>query len=100
MIANLPYIPSSRLDKLPSSVKDYEPHAALDGGPKGTILIQKLIDELPKRLNPDGLAILEIDETHTLRSFEVPKALEAKIEKDQFEKNRFLTLKSIPRTRM
>jgi len=35
IIANPPYIPHYEIDALPCSVRDYEPRAALDGGPDG-----------------------------------------------------------------
>jgi len=35
IIANPPYIPHDEIDALPRSVKDYEPHEALDGGADG-----------------------------------------------------------------
>lgn len=92
IVANLPYIPSRRIPRLPTSVKDFEPHIALDGGKRGTQLINKLITQLPGYLNPQGLAILEIDDTHTLSNFSIPKIMKAEIQKDQFKKNRFLIL--------
>ena len=92
IVANLPYIPTDRINKLPGSVKNFEPHLALDGGPNGTTLINKLLSQLPKHLKPGGLAILEIDDTHTLKDFKIPKNFKAKIKKDQFGRNRFLTV--------
>ena len=89
-MANLPYIPSRRISKLDSSVKDYEPHLALDGGPNGAILINQLLSQLPTHLKPGGLAILEIDDTHTLKKFQIPNSMSAEIIKDQFGRNRFL----------
>src|SRR3989344_2415495 len=32
IVANLPYLPTDRISQLESSVKDFEPHRALDGG--------------------------------------------------------------------
>ena len=90
ILANLPYIPSKNIAGLDSSVKDFEPKIALDGGPKGNLFINALLDKLPQFLNRGGLAIFEIDDTHTLDSFTLPKGISAKITKDCFEKNRFL----------
>lgn len=64
IIANLPYIPSHRIKTLSKSVKDYEPHLALDGGKDGLEYIIELISELPERLQKNGQAILEVDDTH------------------------------------
>lgn len=94
LLANLPYIPSKNIDTLPTSVKDFEPLTALDGGPTGVTLINRLLRDIPSFLSDQGLAILEIDDTHTLRDFVVPKTLSATIEKDVFQVPRFLILHS------
>lgn len=57
--ANLPYIPSRRLDHL--DVSRHEPRLALDGGLDGMRYTQTLISQLRERLHPAGSAILEID---------------------------------------
>lgn len=57
--ANLPYIPSPRLERL--EVARREPRAALDGGPQGVTLTMRLVRQVATRLAPGGLAILEID---------------------------------------
>lgn len=93
IVANLPYIPTKRIPRLLASVRKYEPHLALDGGPKGTTIINRLLAQLPKHLKPGGLAILEIDDTHTLKSFKLPKDFKGEIKKDQFGRNRFLIIK-------
>lgn len=91
ILANLPYIPTKNIATLDTSVKDYEPKVAIDGGPKGNLFINALLDKLPHFLSKDGVAIFEIDDTHILESFSVPKGISVKITKDCFEKNRFLT---------
>jgi len=58
--ANLPYVPSHRLAGLP--VARYEPPQALDGGPRGTELLERLIRSLSRHLAPEGVALLEMDE--------------------------------------
>jgi release factor glutamine methyltransferase len=40
----------------------YEPRRALDGGPDGTVPNRRLLAQLPERLAPGGLALLECDE--------------------------------------
>lgn len=87
IVANLPYIPTTRIPKLPKSVRNFEPKIALDGGPDGLKLINKLITQLPLHLKPNGLAILEIDDTHKkfFPNYEVKK--------DQFGRDRFLIFK-------
>lgn len=93
IIANLPYVPTDRIPTLQSSVKDYEPHSALDGGPGGAVLINKLLNQLPHHLKQNGFAILEIDDTHTLKTFSIPEGFEGAIKKDIFNRNRFLLIR-------
>jgi release factor glutamine methyltransferase len=57
--ANLPYIPSRTLTKLP--ISRFEPRIALDGGPDGLFYINSLLKMLPSHLTFDGLALLEIE---------------------------------------
>jgi release factor glutamine methyltransferase len=57
--ANLPYIPSARLESL--EVSRHEPRTALDGGEDGLRYTRPLISQLPGHLHPAGSAILEID---------------------------------------
>lgn len=60
--ANLPYIPSSRLESL--AVTRFEPVVALDGGQDGFAIIRRLLEQAPNNLNPGGLILLEIDDSH------------------------------------
>lgn len=92
LIANLPYIPTQNISVLSPSVKDHEPHLALDGGPSGTHLINKLLSDLPDFLSERGLAILEIDDTHSLKDFTFSSDLSAHLEKDFFGVPRFLVI--------
>lgn len=61
--ANLPYIPSGRLPEL--AVSRCEPRLALDGGPDGLDLLVRLIADCDRLLEPCGLALFEIDDSHT-----------------------------------
>jgi release factor glutamine methyltransferase len=60
VLANLPYVPSQRV--LPSDVRDYEPHVALFGGPRGTELIERFLHEARPLLAPKGELNVELDE--------------------------------------
>ena len=62
IVANLPYIPSGRIDGLQREVRDYEPRSALDGGPDGTDLLRPLLRQAGAYLRPGGAVMLEIDE--------------------------------------
>lgn len=57
--ANLPYIPTQTLKKLP--VAKREPRFALDGGVSGTKLIERLLKQAKGRLHSGGLILAEID---------------------------------------
>ena len=61
VVANLPYIPEERLDELEPEVAEHEPRVALTPGTRGTELILRLITQLPSRLHPNGVAVLEVD---------------------------------------
>ena len=62
VVANLPYVPSGRLDTLQPEVRDHEPRGALDGGPDGTDLLRPLLRQAGAYLRPGGAVMLEIDE--------------------------------------
>jgi release factor glutamine methyltransferase len=59
ILANLPYIPSAEVDRLPVAAS-FEPRVALDGGPDGLAVVRRLVAELPSVLAPEGTAMLEI----------------------------------------
>ncbi len=54
IVSNPPYIPSSDMDGLQPEVRDWEPRAALDGGPDGLRYIRLLIEQTPAHLKPAG----------------------------------------------
>jgi release factor glutamine methyltransferase len=60
VLANLPYVPMHRA--LPTDVRDYEPHVALFGGPRGTELIERLLHQARPLLAPGGELCVELDE--------------------------------------
>jgi len=59
VLANLPYIPSAEVDRLPIAAS-FEPRSALDGGPDGLAVIRRLLAVLPTALAAAGTALLEI----------------------------------------
>lgn len=64
IVTNLPYIPKARIPYLDSSVKDFEPHVALDGGKDGFELYRKLFRQINDKGWKPKLIIGEIDYTH------------------------------------
>jgi release factor glutamine methyltransferase len=59
VLANLPYVRSGAMAGLPVATS-FEPPLALDGGPDGLRVIERLLARLPDALLPDGVAYLEI----------------------------------------
>lgn len=57
--ANLPYIPSQTLRKLP--IYGREPTLALNGGTDGLKLLRRLLQVMPEWLAPKGMILLEIE---------------------------------------
>jgi len=69
--ANLPYIPSHVIPTLQPEVRDHEPRQALDGGPDGLRVIDRLLGQVPSHLRGGhGTVILEIgfDQAKPLRA--------------------------------
>ncbi len=61
LCANLPYIPSGKMEGLMTDVRDFEPHAALDGGTDGLDFIRPLIEQAQPRMIGGGVIVLEAD---------------------------------------
>jgi release factor glutamine methyltransferase len=90
ILANLPYVPTKRVKDLDSSVKNYEPILALDGGDDGLMHIRKLIDQVQGRLEEGGFVLLEVDDTHTHKvAQEFEFGWEIEVFTDINDKNRF-----------
>src|SRR5262245_12093243 len=60
IVSNPPYIPTGEIKDLPAGVRDFEPHAALDGGPDGFLIFQLLVDGARDRLTEGGYFLVEI----------------------------------------
>lgn len=58
--ANLPYVTTDEWRALAPEIRDYEPRAALDGGPDGLALIRRLLATAGSHLQPGGAILLEI----------------------------------------
>lgn len=57
--ANLPYIPTSTLNRL--DCLRFEPRSALDGGQDGLVQIFRLIKQIKNRINSPGLVLIEFE---------------------------------------
>lgn len=60
VLSNPPYIPHDEIPRLPPGVRDYEPHLALDGGPDGFAVFDRLVEQARAHLNPGGYLVVEI----------------------------------------
>ncbi len=83
--ANLPYIPGADLPGLPVAAS-FEPREALDGGLDGLDAVRALLEALPERVVPGGVALLEIGSSqggalHAAASERLP-AWEVRVEPD------------------
>ena len=100
--ANLPYLPTARIPTLQPEVQ-WEPSAALDGGPDGLDLIRRLMTQAATssgsgedRLKPHGVILLEMDpeqmdEAQRLASEHFPDA-EITVEPDLAGRERVLSV--------
>lgn len=97
IVTNLPYIPHGRIAYLDSSVKDFEPLVALDGGSDGFELYRKLFKEIKEKGWKPKLIIGEIDYTHSeLALLEARKYFpdyKVEVKKDLAHKPRILILR-------
>lgn len=60
LLSNPPYIRSDVMPTLMPTVRDHEPHLALDGGVEGLDILRRLVDEAPAQLLPGGLFAVEL----------------------------------------
>lgn len=63
VVSNPPYVTTAEIETLPPDVRKFEPHQALLGGPSGTEVIERLIDQSAERLLPGGHLLMEISPT-------------------------------------
>jgi release factor glutamine methyltransferase len=60
VLSNPPYIATEDLDRLPDGVRNYEPRMALDGGPGGFTVFDRLVDGALALLSRGGYLMVEI----------------------------------------
>lgn len=59
IVSNPPYIPTVEMAELDGSVKDYEPHLALDGGKDGLDFYRSIVKNYSSALKPGGYMCFE-----------------------------------------
>ena len=60
ILSNPPYIKTSEMTSLGPGVAEFEPRLALEAGPRGTEVIERLVVQAAERLKPGGWLLCEI----------------------------------------
>lgn len=60
IVSNPPYIRSGDIEGLQPEIRDWEPRAALDGGPDGMDFLREILRLAPRHLAPGGRIVLEL----------------------------------------
>jgi release factor glutamine methyltransferase len=60
ILCNPPYVAQAEFAQLSRGVRDFEPRLALDGGPDGFTVFDRLIDQARQFLEPGGYLLVEI----------------------------------------
>ncbi len=60
IVSNPPYVTTDEMQQLAPDVANYEPRVALEAGPRGTEVIERLAAQSAERLIPGGFLIFEI----------------------------------------
>ncbi len=98
IVANLPYVKTSDWEALPPEIRDHEPRSALDAGPTGTEVIEKLLAQAPRHLKGNGVLLVEIgwDEGERLRQMagKYFRGAHVEIKKDLAGLDRLLVVES------
>ena len=63
IVSNPPYIPTGEIPQLDVSVRDYEPHMALDGGADGLDFYRAIAEQWRTALRLGGSMLFEVGET-------------------------------------
>jgi release factor glutamine methyltransferase len=64
IVANPPYLPGPALATLPDEVRAWEPRLALDGGPDGLAVVDRILAAAPRFARAGGWLLLEIGDEH------------------------------------
>ncbi len=59
IVANPPYVTSAEMERLPDSVRNYEPHLALDGGTDGLDYYRAIVENFTPALQDGGYLCFE-----------------------------------------
>ena len=97
IVANLPYIPTSKLMLIDPMVRDFEPKIALDGGRDGFELYRKLFTQMKEKNFFPKYLVAEIDEDQGELALQEAKIYfpdaNVEIKKDLAKKDRILIIR-------
>jgi release factor glutamine methyltransferase len=62
ILSNPPYVPTSCIERLEPEISCYEPRQALDGGQDGLVLVRRILEGAPLRLDSKGMLLMELGE--------------------------------------
>lgn len=100
IISNPPYIPSGEINSLQPEVRDFDPHAALDGGADGLDFYRMFSEQAKSSLKPDGKLMLEFGDGQAeaiRRIFEAEKWVVEAVKDDYSHRARILIATIEPR---
>jgi release factor glutamine methyltransferase len=60
VVSNPPYVGECEADKVQAEVRKFEPHVAVFGGPQGTEIVTRLLEQAHRVLKPGGYVLVEI----------------------------------------
>lgn len=95
IVANPPYIPSTRAKKIQGSVINHEPHVALFGGEDGLRFIKRFFSDAKNHLNEGGKIYMEFDSPQKPAIGKLVKSLgyaHCDFHKDQYGKWRYVVV--------
>jgi release factor glutamine methyltransferase len=62
VVANVPYVPTAEIARMPPEARDHEPRTALDGGADGLDVLRRVAAAAPDWLAPGGHLLVEISQ--------------------------------------
>lgn len=99
IVSNAPYIPRRKIEFLDPSIRNFEPHVAIDGGVGGMEIITRLITDAQTKLSVYGALFMEVYEDHPTKISLLLKDqfphLRSEFFKDQFGDWRFVKISKL-----
>jgi release factor glutamine methyltransferase len=74
LVANVPYVPTDAIARMPPEARDHEPRTALDGGPDGLDVARRVVAAAPEWLAAGGSVLFETSEEQTAAALAAVRA--------------------------